>query len=726
MKQRNVLAAGLAAVLFTAGLHIFPPQVLQSVSAQVHDVLVRRLARPPQSDAILIVDVDDQSLSEVGQWPWPRARHARLLQQLWSQGARVVAFDMLFTETDQSSPERVAALWSEFAATPIRLAGLPDGLDSFDRQFATALRQGASVLGAFVLSGEDYVPDPLDRSGTGGFYELGIPARHFLAGGESLLLPLEVLRGSGGTVGALNTIADPDHIIRRTPLVFACEPDQLVGSLALEAVRHYLDAGALGLFYDRETALGLKAIRAGSRTTPTDLNGRVVLNYRNKPFPTLSASDVLAGRFNGADVANRIVFVGASAAGLNDLVTTPMGSSFPGVEVHATAADNLLAGDVLLEPPGFYYVQLAAVMLTGLLATLLVGWLGPLRSLLAVLGLAIGVLAFASWALWSQHWVVSPMLVLLSVSLAYTASTVVRYDQERRGRQRVRSMFSTMVSDTVLRYMEERPDSFSLVGRRTNVTVAFSDLADFTTFSERMDPVRLTEMLNRYLTPMTEIILARNGYVNKYNGDAIMSVWNVPLDVPNHAVQACLASLEQYECLARLQAPLREEFGCDLRMRMGINTGEVTAGNMGSKRRFEYTVMGDIVNAASRFESAGKMYGVERVMGEGTFLAARDHIEARKLDRLVVKGKSQPVWIYELLARRGELTPERVRVVQLYEDAFIQHLQRAWDEADALLLKALSLDGADGPCAMLLKRIATYRENPPPPDWDGAFLLTSK
>jgi adenylate cyclase len=251
-------------------------------------------------------------------------------------------------------------------------------------------------------------------------------------------------------------------------------------------------------------------------------------------------------------------------------------------------------------------------------------------------------------------------------------------------------------------------------------------VAGFTKIAESLEPAKLSQLLNHYLSPMTEIIMAREGYVDKYAGDGIMAEWGVPYPSKDHAVQACLAALEQQKKLAEIRSALKEESGFDVTVRMGINTGSVTAGNMGSNRRFQYTVMGDSVNQASRFEPANKEYGTQIIIGETTYAGAKEHLETRLLDKIVVVGKTKPIEIYELIARKGEITEQKRNVVSLYEKALRLHWGRQWDESLSCLADALGLDPEDGPCVRLRDVVASYKESPPPDSWEGEYVRKSK
>lgn len=644
-----VLAAGLAAVAACAVLHIWEPPFLRALSHQAHDVFLRGRTVPPQSGAIAVVDIDEPSLAAVGQWPWPRVHLARLTDRLWQAGASVVVYDMLFPEPDRTSPEQIRALWTRISGAPVDLGAFAT-IESFDTQFAAALGRGHSVLGCFLemcRGPAASVPETSDGY-TGRFFERNMESRAMLPQSDAIVHSLPVL-ASAASGAFFNTTPDGDRITRRTPLVWAHGPNRVYPSLALDAVRLHLGLRQAALVFDTETGTRIREIRLRDLAIPVDHNGRLVLNYRRGRFPSLAAASVLDGAFDPALVSNRIVFVGTSAAGLKDLVATPLESEFPGVEVHATAVDNILAGDALREQSWFFYVTLAGILFGGSLVTVAT-WRLRSGAALGVTVAAVAVtLGTAAAMLRVHNMVLSPAETVAACALAYSAATAVRYGQEERDRRRVRAMFGTMVSPEVLRYMEDHPASFTLAGERRVVTVLFSDLAGFTGIAEHLEPRRLSELMNRVMTPLTETVLARKGMVNKYVGDAVMAVWSAPFDMPDHAAEACRAAIDMQRTLDELRPGLQAEFGCDVRMRIGINTGPVTAGNMGSSRRFEYTVLGDTVNQASRFEAENKVHGTRILAGEATVAAAGPAVASRRIGSVTIRGRAASADVFEIL-----------------------------------------------------------------------------
>lgn len=705
MKRRLVSAIGVLALAAALLGVLYEPPFVASVSRQTYDILLRRAARPPRSGAIVMVDIDEASLKAMGQWPWPRAVLADLTGRLWSNGAAVIVFDVVFPEPDRMSPRAAEQEWRKAFGPGVSVRGLPAGARDFDEVFAASLRGGSAVLGSYLeLSGllwEESEDDSLYR---GRWFEIGESQRRFLPQARRIVHSLPVLRAAA-TEAFFNTAPDTDNIIRKTPLVFQAGPDRIYPALSLEAVRLYLGVDTFGIEYDSEVGQGVRAIRLGELSIPTDANGSLVLNFRSKAFASVSAMDVASGAVGPEAVSNRIVLIGASAAGLRDLKATPVSAEIPGIEVHATAMDNILAGDMLRQPRWMLHATLAITLAAGVVLILVIArsraWTGFVVAA-AFLAMAVA----GSWSLLVRwRFVVLPTGVVLATTGIYTLMTVVKFWQEERDRRRLRSMFGPMVSNDVLEYMEQHPGSFSLAGRKVEATVFFSDISNFTGIAEGVDPHVLTRVMNRYLTPMADIVMQRGGYVDKFNGDAIMAVWGALLAEPDHAARACLAALDQLERLETLRDEIRKEFGPELRIRIGISTGEVVAGNMGSERRFQYTVMGDPVNQASRFlQDASKAFGTQVILSESTFLQARGEVVARCLGAVRVRGKTQPVRIYELVGRKGGVDAGRLRLIERYAEA-LACFEKGEGPSCVGKLEALLRDFPDdGPSRCLLAR----------------------
>ncbi|MBN1674268.1 MAG: adenylate/guanylate cyclase domain-containing protein [Kiritimatiellae bacterium] len=723
-----LIVIGCAVTAFVTEIQMEAP-LLSTLSNSLYDAWLRRLAVEPRSGRVAIVDIDEASMAEYGQWPWARDLMARITKTLFDAGASVVTFDIVFAERDRTSLSSIRQAYEKRGVQKFEIEGSRAEALEFDQLFSDALGEGQSILGSYIFPFGDSPPgsarhEEASRPPSENRLEPKDAVLRFVPAGSGMTIAIPLLREWANTA-FFNTEPDDDSVIRKTPLLWQYG-SQIYHSLALEALRlDTIGSAPVTITVDRGEVVGV-ALK-DLYTVPTDYAGRFVCNFRRGHFPTIPIGKVLENQFEEGTFSNKIVFVGTSAIGLKDSRATPLDPEYPGVEVHATVVDNVLAGDVLVDPiRKTLVIELALILLLGLALTLCIHWGKAWVSFLITL-LFLGGLYFSGWyCLNARHLVFVPARLMMSILVLYTFLTLLKYWQEERQKKQVRNMFGTMVSSSVLKYMEENPGSFSLSGHRAEATMFFSDIAGFTSISEGLEPARLAELLNRYLSPMTEIIMARNGYVDKYNGDAIMAEWGVPFAMDDHAVQGCLAALEQQNRLAELRPVLKEEFGHEIHVRMGVNSGSVTAGNMGSDLRFQYTVMGDAVNQAARYEPANKDYHTEIMIGDETYQHAKDAIEARLLDLMVVKGKTEPIKVYELLAVKGELAAGRAEMAALYEKALRLHWDRKWDESLACLAQALEKEPNDGPSIMLRERVEAYKANPPPDTWQGEVVRTHK
>lgn len=738
MNRHLVIIVGLALTAACILLYVFEPNFLRRVANITYDALLRQ--ELPKSKKIVLVDIDEASLARFHQWPWPRFLLAELTRRLHGAGARVVAFDIVFPESDRTSPARLQELMREHFKIDVNLSDIPPAVADFDRMFAEALAGGRTVLGCYLHQTDRIVTNdcwPADPNYRGYFLTsthsrnpISITTDLFQATNITVSIPL--LNRSAGNSAFFNVVPDFDNIIRSSPLVWSLGPKRIYPSLALEAVRMYLEVPQLRIVFDED---GISSLMVRDRIIPTDAAGRLVINYRlpirGQPdgqeagglisFPSLSAADVITGAFDPAAVHDKIVFVGTSVVGLRDIRATPFSRSCAGVEINATIADNILADDMLRNPAWAKHVDIGLIFLTGLFLTFMIH---QGKSWISFLVIALLILAAIQTSLHLQqrsYFVFVPSRVIVSSLLIYVVLTVIKFWQEEWQKRWVRNLFGSMVSPEVLRYLERNPGGLSLRGVRTDATMMFADIVEFTPIAEALQPERLSRLLNEFLSPMTSIIMERKGYVDKYEGDLIMADWGVPFSMPDHAVQACLAAIDMQECLAEMRPRIKAEYGSNIHLRIGINSGTVTAGNMGSDRKFQYTVIGDAVNQAARLETANKEYRTEILIGATTFDLARDVIEARMLDRLVMKGRSQPVLIYDLFGRKGLVAPARLEVARLYESALELYWQQSWDDAGHILEQARKIDPKDGPVNVLLTRITLFRLRPPPDGWSGAF-----
>ncbi|MEN9359933.1 MAG: hypothetical protein RL095_1468 [Verrucomicrobiota bacterium] len=556
----------------------------------------------------------------------------------------------------------------------------------------------------------------------------------------------------------INVPRDADGVVRRVPLIFGTKyfhplekvwKEVYVPSFSLTCVLRHLGLDSRAVHVDLQAGwLEIRRSAGPYIRVSVDPKGAMVLNFPGKsksftllPFHKITSFGAWLNKNKGLEaeleasareslrtvreaLTGRICIVGLTHTGNGDTGPTPIEPHASYVFIHAAAIDNILGGRPAAPmSPGASLLLLFAFALYSAWSSrvLSVSRMAFTHLLLVVL-ILLASLACAFWNLPQM-----PILIpLLQVLVCLVALTGWRYLSEEREKIKIRKMFATMVSPEVLHHMEANPESFSLSGQRTEATMMFSDVAGFTTISEALGPDKLVDLLNKYLTPMTDIIMESGGYLDKYAGDGIMAEWGVPKPDPRHAIAACHACLDQQAKLSAMREDLYQQFGYRLVVRMGVNTGIVSAGNMGSSNHFSYTVMGDAVNLAARLEPTNKDYDTLIIIGQRTWELAKDEIESRFLDRIVVKGKTEAIPIHELIGRKGQISPEFRRVVELYEEGFKLHEERRWDEALACFRQALEIRPEDGPSKAMIERVEHYIEEPPPEKWQGEYVRKKK
>ncbi|HEX6114984.1 MAG TPA: CHASE2 domain-containing protein [Geminicoccaceae bacterium] len=905
----------LAALLALRAWDPLPLQQLRWLAFDSYQRLEPRVYDP--AVPVKIVDIDNESLARIGQWPWPRTHVAELLERLTQAGAATIAFDIVFAERDRSSPEQALKLWPatlEVLAVRDSVAVLP----SHDSMLADAIEQGPVVTGFALtqdragsfrsdpdrLASADGIPDslltsvlaeapvqgeagepPLARApaAKASFAIAGDDPALFVREFSSAVTNLTELEAVALGNGAINSTPDVDQVIRRVPLLLTLQ-GQLYPSLAAEVLRVAQGAttnvvkssGASGVLAFGEQT-GVSTVRIGDFQIPTDPEGRLWLySSRHEPARYIPAWTVLEDDFDPDAVAGQIVFVGTSAAGLHDIRATPLEPSIPGVEIHAQAIEQILAGDFLHRPDFADGMELAYMLVLGLLMIVMLRTVGAIVSLL-VLGLATVLVLAGSWLSFESYgWLLDPVQPSLMVLLVFVTAEGISYMQSEAERRQVRGAFKQYLAPELVDELARHPERLRLGGEQRTMTIMFCDVRGFTTISEQYkdDPQGLTTLVNRLLTPMTEVVLGCKGTIDKYIGDCIMAFWNAPLDDPEHAAHACRAALGMHAEIRKLNAILAEEgtagasaaepaprenaratreggsgdglsgmiraaelgfakaqyavgkayrdalgttpdpaaaahwferaaeqgyapaqlniglqyaggdgvprdpvcaavwltlaeqqgttggeatlhqlrAGLDdaeaqevgERVRLwqpraatakaiqvdigiGINTGACVVGNMGSEQRFDYSVLGDSVNLASRLEGQSKTYAVPIIISEQTQRLAPD-FASLELDLIAVKGKREAVRIFALLgdpevatsAAFGKLRAAHLAMLEAYR-------QQRWDEARGRIGECRALDDAlDDLYGVYETRIRALRQNPPGPDWDGVFVATSK
>src|ERR1700723_3766383 len=684
----------------------------------VFDQYQRWKPRPYAFDQpVRIVAVDDESLKRLGQWPGPRERLAAIVDALKRARVASISFDFLFAEKDRGDATASAD------ATP-------------DAVFSRPMDDGAVVLGSFVTE----LPTAT-ASAKAGFVTAGDDAAKFLAPWPGLLSPVAELAQHAAGVGFLNWRPDADRVVRRVPLILNVN-GALQPSLAMEALRTAQGASTYIVKSSNasgETAFGqvygVLAIRNGDLTIPTEASGDIRVYFaRADPRRTIAAWKALEPGADLSDLRGSIVFFGASAALLSDIVATPLSAAMAGVEAHAQIVEQLLSGETLRRPD---WAPSAEWMVTALICAVLVAttWiLGPYLAALvyaAVLGAIVAVIWFA----FSGHGLlIEPTYPAFSAAAVYFTGVSTLYAVKRHQEREIRSAFGRFVSPAVVARLAEKPGALELGGLQRELTLLFCDIRSFTTISEGLNASELPPFLNQYLTPMTDAILDREGTIDKYMGDAIMAFWNAPLDDPDHAAHAVESALEMRETLVALNEGWRSRAESDgrpfkpVRFGIGLNSGECCVGNLGSLRRFDYSAIGDEVNVASRLEGACKIFEVD-VIGSETVRSEAPHFAWLEIDSVLVKGKTRPVGLYALAGDSGvAASDEFADLSRLHAAMLAAYRNRDFAGAISMAKEA----SARAPIAVRglysynLRRFTQLAESAQDPDWRPLIALDEK
>ncbi len=720
---------GLLLVAALLALRVADPAPVAGLRFAAFDLYQQLKPREITRQPVAIVDLDDASIAELGQWPWPRDRLAEMVDRIMADGAAAIAFDVIFSEPDRLSPARLAERGDVPEGLRADLARLPDN----DRIFAQAIARGRVVAGqtSVRLAGNSSSPSAVRDVPHALLGEDPLP---FLQKYPRLLQNLPVIEDAAMGHGVFSTRPDPDGIYRRVPLVMLVE-DTLRLGLAPELLRVATGGDAFAV---RTNEAGIEGVVVARQLVPTAGDGSVW------PYLTpssadryVSAADVISGRMEQGRLRGHLVFVGTSAIGLEDFRPTPLGVSMAGVEIHAQVLENILSGSLLDRPNTAIAVELVITLLLGLVIVILV----PAFRATFVMILAVVVMAGYAGASWyafsAQRALLDPTFPILAAVLTLMLMASLNYMREERMRRQIRSAFGQYVSPDLVDRLSDNPDALTLGGERRELTLLFSDVRGFTTIAEsyRKDPVGLTNLMNRFLTALSNAILDERGTIDKFMGDAVMAFWNAPLDIPDHPRAACRAALAMYARVQAINEERKAEEGEDVLLidvGIGMSTGPCTVGNMGSDTRFDYTALGDTVNLASRLEGLSKNYGVGIILSESVHDAVGDDFAMLELDMVRVKGKTLPVTIFGLLGDDGLRSTDGWAAVSVANHRMrVAFATQDWDGCEAALT---ALDAAGeaaglslgGYIALYRDRVAAFRENPPPADWDGVFVATEK
>ena len=722
---------GLAFLAGFVAVRVWDPAALEIVRNKTFDLYQVISPRVAKSVPVVIVDIDEESLAALGQWPWPRTQIADLVNRITALGGAVVAFDIIFAEPDRLSPGQVVDAFHDLdEATRTRLKSMP----SNDRVLAEGFKASQVVLGqsgynkALERSAEIVGPKlPLAAIG-------GDPKPN-LVWYPGLLQNLPELEAAAKGRGLITIRPDRDGIVRRVPTVTRAQ-GRIIPSLPVETLRIATGGGPLLI---RSDEAGITGISIAGQEIPTDANAQLWVHFTpHDPKRYVPAKSILDGTVSPERIAGRLVLVGTSAIGLHDVKSTPIDPVMPGVEIHAQVLESILTKSYLARPA--YTVGAEVIM--AVVVGLLIIWILPIFRpwVVLVFGASLAVsFANLTWYFYDRNGLLIDVAYPMASSfMIYLAMVFTNYLHEERQRRQIRGAFSQYLSPALVEQLAKDPQKLVLGGASRETSVLFTDVRGFTSIAElyKDDPQGLTRLMNGFLTPLSRVVIDHKGTIDKYMGDAIMAFWNAPLDDPVHAINACSAALEMLERLKDLNQRRREEAdGGDmpfipLDVGIGINTGQCVVGNMGSDLRFDYSVMGDSVNLASRLEGQSKSYGVPIIVGSRTAELVEDKFALLQLDAIRVKGKAEPETIHTVLGQ-GDVRQAQsfTRLNSGMADMLSLYRNRAWNEARQAIRDCRSIDGGfnlDGLFALYEARIEVFQQTPPPDDWDGVYTSLTK
>ncbi len=715
-------------------------QFIEQMENLAYDARVVFTTRAKTDDRIVIVDIDEKSLTAEGRWPWPRNKVAALIERLFERyRVALVAFDVVFPEPDESSGLKVL---EELAARELadvpgfagQIERLRPRLD-YDRIMAQTMARYPVILGYYFNpprpDGEaekiGVLPSPTLVAGT--FSGRKIPFHEGAGYGGNLA----ILQEAAVAAGHFLPSTDADGIVRRVPMLYAFE-GAYYEALSLAEARVALGVEEVVPRYPpppphgaRRNYSGLEWLQIGERVIPVDERVQSLIPFRGRQgsFPYVSATDVLSEGIDPSLLEGRIVLVGTTAPGLLDLRSTPVQNVYPGVEIHANLIAGILDGTIKERPAYVVGAEFVLLLFIGVLLAFWLPLLSPLSATMATLGVlfaSIGV----NHLVWTWGNLVLPIASgVMMIGLMFLLNMSYGYFVETRGKRQLTSLFGQYVPPELVDEMSRDPEAYSLEADSRELTVLFSDVRGFTTISEGLNPKDLAELMNAFLTPMTHVIHDNRGTIDKYMGDAIMAFWGAPVEDPEHARRALLSGLQMVARIDEINAQFQARNWPDIHIGVGINTGVMSVGNMGSEFRMAYTVMGDAVNLGSRLEGLTKTYGVSIIVSDTTREAVPDYAY-RELDRVRVKGKDEPVAIYEPLGPANEIDRALQDELKLYRQALKYYRGQQWDMAELQFLNLEKSSASPVLYRMYVDRVAHFRTHPPAPDWDGVFTHTSK
>ena len=760
-------------------------RIFKAIEQKSMDVRFQIRGKRDPGDEIVIVAIDEKSIKKLGRYPWPRRYVSQFVDRVTDAGARLLALDVMYAERQNVDIlEAFDTLTGKYNNSQLQnyipggqekekfLAALQKRRKDFDEdsKLQESFRRAVEDNGLDIISSIEFIDEAQVRPTEYTGKEVSGLGRELLK--ESAYFP--VLVGTGGktskekssdgntltilssknrkevmnnllanyrpkrAVGVTNMIdqfaewvtyqgfvdtnVDYSGIVRSEYMAIQYE-NEFYPPLGVQVSRVYknLDYGELKLVLTEKLIFKETEI-------PIDSWNRMMINYCGpaSTFKYYSVCDVIDGKIPYDAFRNKIVFLGATATGLGDYIATPFSSQTPSVEKHATVTENILHEKFLIRGRGEVFQDLLAIICISLAMGIFLPLLPSIWGGMASASLWFGYNYYVYERFVGDGTWLNVTYPSITVIVCFSSIIMYRFMSEEKMRKGVKSAFENFMDPKVVHEILKEPENINLGGEEREVTVYFSDIEKFSSISEKLQPAELIEFLNEYLSEMTDRILDHGGFLDKYIGDAIVATFGVPLEQPDHAVKACLATIDNQQRLRELNVKFKEEGRLQIQARIGLNSGRVLVGNVGSTNRLSYTVIGDEVNLGARLEAANKYYGTYTMISERTYELAKDHIEARKLDMIRVVGKEKPVKIYELIDRKGQIQETKREVIKLYEEGLKMYRKKEWQKAIDAFREALNQDPHDGPSLTYIERCKGYIQDPPPENWDGVYVLTAK
>ncbi|SFC62470.1 CHASE2 domain-containing protein [Pseudoalteromonas denitrificans] len=731
-KHKTAVMSGFTVTFLMMLLQYFVAEnsaILQRINGLIYDIRLNSTLEVRNTDInIIILDIDEKSLEQEGRYPWSRVKIAKIINKLAEAGAVVVAFDVMFSEPERNYINSVINLLDDQPDTQNLIEQISPFMSKADADAIMA----QSLSATDVVLGMAFQGDPKVKVGTlpPSVVTFDTPDMSTLHSHEffGYTNNIPILQNNAPGIGFINSTPDPDNFIRTTSLI-ARYGNTFYPSLALEAAKLYTLADDIKVITaNLKTSRSIVGIKLGRKVIPTDEYGRVLIPFKGgaKSYPYISATDLLNDQVDSNIFNSAIVFVGTSAIGHSDLRATPVGVQYPGVEIHANVIDGLLHPEFIPSVPDWWEAAIFMMLLIiGGSLSLLFPFLGP-RSIAF-----FGVCVFASLILfdlylWAVQKISLPLATSLFLSIALSVINIgIGYFKESGKRKQIKSIFDQYVPPAHIDKMLDDPNAINLSGQRKEMTVLFSDIRSFTTISENLTANELGSLLNRYFSPITKSIFEHKGTIDKYVGDMVMAFWNAPLNDENHVQNAINCAFQMLDITKDLGDIFAKEGLPEIKVGIGINTGEMNVGDMGSTYRRAYTVLGDAVNLGSRLESLTKFYGVELLVGE-TCVDLCPKMKFRQIDKVRVKGKNKAVSIFEPIPEFLADSEGVKNELKQYQAAYDTYLAQNWEQALKLFLKLHEKNKQRKLYSIYLQRIKELKNMPISNDWDGSFTHQNK